>query len=126
MVVAMAIAIVIPAVSADIYTDTKTATGSHGESVGAGVSGNKIGSIYYDCAWHSGVWGLGGGVSFYSLSWTFKANGGIIETGTTYVDTTHDKTLSSPYSSIGASATGRFRYNNGPVYALTTSEALIS
>jgi hypothetical protein len=125
MLVAMVVALV-PAVSATIYTDTKTASGAYGASVGAGVQGDKISSQYYDCRWHSGVWGLGGGVTFYSLSWTFKANGATVETGTTFVDTTHDKTLWGPYSNIGASATGGFRYNGGSVYYVSTSQAYIS
>ncbi|MFA7398209.1 MAG: hypothetical protein WC046_06980 [Candidatus Bathyarchaeia archaeon] len=85
---------IIPAVSA--VSDTKTITGSHYEGVGAGVAGDKIGTYYYSCSWHSGVW-LGSGVSFYSLSWTFYGGGSTLETGTTFTDTSHDRTSSGPY-----------------------------
>lgn len=121
MLVTLAVAI-IPAVSA--VSDTKTITGSHYEGVGAGVAGDKIGTYYYSCSWHSGVW-LGSGVSFYSLSWTFYGGGSTLETGTTFTDTSHDRTSSGPYSSMWASATGAFRYNSGPVYYLPTAKAYI-
>lgn len=123
MLVAMVIAF-IPAASATVYSDTKTASGSYGEGVGAGVSGDKSGSYYYSCSWHSGVW-TASGVTRYSLSWTFYGNGNQLETGTTFADPSHDRTASGPYSSMGASATGAFRYNGGTPYYMSTSRAQI-
>ncbi len=118
------IVVFIPAVNAE--SSFVIATGPHDEKVGAGVQGDKNGSYYYNCSWHSAVWNMSGGVSFYSLSWTFRANGAVLETGITFADTSHDRTASGPYSSMGASATGAFRYNGGSVYYISTSQAYIS
>ncbi|MBT0158661.1 hypothetical protein G4O51_01610 [Candidatus Bathyarchaeota archaeon A05DMB-2] len=116
----MAIAIVIPAVSAD--TSTKTAGSYYGEGVGAGVAGNPSGGLYYSPAWHSGRW-LGSCQSYYGgLYWWFYANGGLIEYGGT-IDNTHDRTGGGPYSSIGASASSSFYDSRRGVFTWTTSIA---
>lgn len=119
MLVALVV-IFVPVISAVPVSDAIVVYGSHGEGVGYDVVADQDGSLYYNCYWHCGVW-LCTGVSYVSLSWTFYANGATLETGTTFISTTHDLGPLGPYSSIADSATGAFRYNGGSVYYLSGS-----
>ncbi len=123
MLVVMVIALV-PAVSATIRSDSKTITGSHGEAAGAGVQGDEIGAYYYSSTFHAGVWGIGGGVTFDHLQWWFYGSGSQVETGTTTL-TTHDLPNAGTYTSLGATATGFFKWQGGSVYGITTSQAYL-
>ncbi|PVX24233.1 MAG: hypothetical protein CW716_10525 [Candidatus Bathyarchaeum sp.] len=104
MIVALACAVFVPAVSADQHFSVSDSY--FGEGVGAGVMATYSNGSYSDCFWHVGRW-LGACDGYFTdLYYTFYEDG-----TPTYGSTSNpyaDQNKTGPFSSLGASGASAF------------------
>jgi hypothetical protein len=92
------------------------AYGDHGEIMVAGCAGEYNNGVLTDVSWRAALY-ASGSATFVYQTYTFRANGAVLKTGSTSIPDEYLVYWPGSYNSASAQTTGYFTRNNG-IYAV--------